>query len=512
VIPVIPRPLRSIEKAGAFRLGHDTRLLVQDAARPAGDYLGRQLADATGFRLEIRSVGGADGEHSSILLELDDGGAVHGPEGYRLSVGVRQVRLSACSSSGLFYGCQTLLQLLSDGTVGEDPSRNPEWLIPQVLIEDRPRFRWRGLHLDVSRHFMPKAVIKSLIDQIAWYKLNRFHWHLTDDQGWRIEIKRYPKLTEVGAWRSENGRRYGGFYTQDNVREIVEYAQGRQVQIVPEIEMPGHCLAALAAYPELSCTGGPFEVATAWGVFQDVYCAGSERTYDFLLAVLSEVLDLFPGRYIHIGGDECLRDRWKACPSCQRRIRKEGLRGEDALQDYFVGRIAAFLRLCNRRAIGWDEILREGLAPDVAVMSWRGEQPGADGARAGHDVVMTPQSHCYFDHYQSGQRETEPKAIGGLTALEDVYAYEPVPAGLTEAQAAHVLGAQANLWTEYVETPAHAEYMLFPRLLALSEVVWSERGTRDEADFMARVRLHLQRLERLGINHRPLEPTPSKGD
>ena len=480
-------------------------MVVDEGASSVADYLQGRLTRSTGFPFLRRPVAERVTAASMIALELTDSLSYLGHEGYQLSVLSNRVGITATSPAGLFYGSQTLLQLLPEEIERNGPSVRTDWVIPKASIEDRPRFPWRGLHLDVSRHFMPKDFIKKLIDLIARYKLNIFHWHLTDDQGWRIEIKRHPKLTQVGAWRRENGQTYGGFYTQDDVHEIVDFAERRHVQIVPEIEMPGHCLAALAAYPELSCTGGPFDVAKTWGVFPDAYCAGNESTFAFLEDVLSEVLDLFPGMYVHIGGDECLPDRWKTCPRCQARRHALGLCTENELQGYFVGRVAAFIASHNRRAIGWDEIAEGSLPSNVAVMSWRGEMGGVEAARRGHDVVMTPESHCYFDHYQSPATGAEPAAIGGLTSLQDVYAYDPIPAGLTPEEKSHILGSQANLWTEYMTSPDHVEYMLLPRLLAFSEVLWSETNRRDEADFIARLPAHFRRLGTMGFRYRPLE-------
>ena len=392
-------------------------------------------------------------------------------EGYRLEVHPNVLSITG-SLRGLFYGLQTLRQLLPVGGTGR---------IPALAIQDAPRFPYRGMHLDVSRHLFPVPFIERFIDLLARYKFNTFHWHLTDDQGWRIEIKKYPRLTSVGAWRSEtvegkqldpyqgDGKPYGGFYTQDDVRRIVAYAKARFVTVIPEIEMPGHAVAALAAYPELACTPGPFSVGTTWGVYDDVYCP-SERTFAFLEDVLTEVMDLFPSRYIHIGGDEVPKTRWKESPVAQEVIRREGLHDEAELQSYFVRRIEKFLIAHGRRLIGWDEILQGGLAPEATVMSWRGMEGGIEAAHQGHDVIMTPGSHLYFDHYQAS-RETEPLAIGGFTPVEKVYAFEPVPPELSTEEARHVLGAQANLWTEYITSPEQVEYMALPRMLALAEVV-----------------------------------------
>ncbi len=368
------------------------------------------------------------------------------------------------------------------------------------------------MHLDVGRHLFPVDFIKRYIDLLARYKLNTFHWHLTEDQGWRLQIRRYPRLTSVGAWRREtvvarnfdpyvgDGRRYGGFYTQAEVRDIVRYAAARHVTVVPEIELPGHSLAALAAYPELACTPGPFEVATRWGVFEDVYCP-TERTFRFLENVLTEVLALFPGPFIHIGGDEVPKRRWRESADAQAVMRREGLRNEEELQSWFIQRIERFLAARGRRLIGWDEILEGGLPPRATVMSWRGTAGGIAAARAGHDVVMSPTSHLYFDYYQ-GDPRFEPLAIGGLLPLEQVYRFEPVPDELTADEARHILGAQGNVWTEYLPTPAHVEYMALPRLLALAEVVWSPRAARSWDAFVRRLPARLRELDRIGVNYR----------
>ena len=380
-------------------------------------------------------------------------------------------------------------------------------------IQDAPRFPYRGMHLDVGRHFFGPDFVKRYIGMLARYKINRFHWHLTEDQGWRIEIERYPRLTQVAAWRSEthvgharepyngDGQRYGGFYTKDEIREIVAYAQERYVTIVPEIEMPGHSLAALAAYPELACTEGPFEVATTWGIFEDIYCP-QEETFEFLEGVLTEVMELFPGEYIHIGGDEAPKARWEESPVAQAVIEREGLEDEDELQSWFIRRIERFLNANGRRLIGWDEILEGGLPPNAAVMSWRGTAGGIEAARQGHDVVMTPTSHLYFDYYQSEDRDQEPLAIGGYLPLERVYSFDPVSADLSSEEARHVLGAQGNVWTEYIETADHVEYMVFPRLFALAEVVWSSPESRSFDSFSQRLGWHLSRLDALGVGYR----------
>lgn len=493
MLPIIPRPLSCIEKPGEFELTSETAIFAAASLRSDGAYLAQQLTAVTGLPISLELTAPAAPRHT-IHLELADNCQPLGAEGYRLAITPDTVKISAAAPAGIFYGCQTVLQLLPTNAR----------TLPCADIEDVPRFRWRGMHLDVCRHFMPIAFIKRCLDLLARYKFNTFHWHLTEDQGWRLEIKKHPKLTDIGAWRMENGVRYGGCYTQDEAREIVAYAQERHIVVVPEIEMPGHAVAALAAYPELSCSGGPFEVATTWGIFEDVYCAGNDRVFTLLEDVLSEVFAIFPSQYIHIGGDECPKERWKTCPKCQARIQAEGLRNEDELQSYFIKRMERFLHANNRRLIGWDEILEGGLAPDATVMSWRGEEGGIEAARQGHDVIMTPQLHCYFDHYQSSDFASEPKAFSlqPPLPLETVYAYEPVPAELTDEEAAHVLGAQANLWTEYIPTTQQAEYMLLPRLCALSEVVWSPKELRDDANFFSRLPAHFDYFDAMGINYR----------
>jgi hexosaminidase len=416
---------------------------------------------------------------------------------YHLNIQPNQIEISAGDEEGLFNGMASLRQLFLLSSLGE----NQYW--PCATIHDYPKFAWRGMHLDVGRHFFPVPFIKKYLDLMSLYKMNVFHWHLTEDQGWRIEIKKYPKLTEVGAWRSGtmvgaydnqeyDSVRYGGFYTQEEIKEIVAYAAARNITVVPEIEMPGHALAALAAYPEYSCNGGPFKVARGWGVFDDVFCT-KESTFTFIEDILSEVLDLFPSTYIHIGGDECPKTRWKTCAHCQQNIKKHKLKDEHELQSYFIRRIEQFLNSRGRKLIGWDEILEGGLAPGAAVMSWRGTEGGIAAANQKHQVVMTPGSHCYFDHYQGNPRY-EPHAIGGYTTLEKVYQFQPIPKDLKKRRHKYILGAQGNVWTEYMKTEAHLEYMVLPRLLALSEVLWGTANPQQYHTFFDRVVLHAQEI------------------
>jgi hexosaminidase len=502
---IIPKPLHMDVGSGIFHLTLETKIVIDSKsseAREVGEFLAEKLRRSTGYPLDIGPKAGKV-KDGSILLRTADSPAKMGNEGYRLSSSKSGVKIEAFTAAGLFYGVQTLLQLLPAEVEGQMQPADADWSIPFVRIEDAPRFVWRGAHLDVGRHFFPKEFIKKYIDLLAMYKINTFHWHLTEDQGWRIEIKKYPRLTDIGAWRREtmdDGTPHGGFYTQDDIREVVAHAKKRFVSVIPEIELPGHCQAALAAYPELSCSGGPFKVGTEWGIIYDVYCPGNDQTFEFLQDVLSEVIDLFPSDYIHIGGDEVPKLRWQNCAKCQARIRQEGLEDEQELQSYFVKRIESFLNGKGKRLVGWDEILEGGLAPNATVMSWRGVIGGIEAANSGHDVVMTPTSHCYFDYYQG--LFDEPWAIGGFLPLDKVYSFEPVPAELSEAKARHVLGAQANVWTEYIEDSQQAEYMLLPRILALSEVVWTKKDLRSFPDFSGRIVTHYDRLAAKGVNFR----------
>jgi len=430
-------------------------------------------------------------------------------EYYKLSITPKQIRIAAYTDTGVYRACMTLWQMLPPDWA---QTRVTGFTLPCVIIEDQPDFSYRGLHLDVCRHFFPVSFIKRYIDAMAMHKYNVFHWHLTEDQGWRIEIKKYPKLTEVGAWRngSQKGRyaeqrfdslRYGGFYTQDEVKDIVEYARQRYIAVIPEIEMPGHSLAALTAYPQLSCNGGPFSVAKGWGVFDDVYCAGNDSTLAFLKDVLSEVLTLFPSKYIHIGGDECPKTRWKTCPKCQNRIKTEGLKDEHELQSWFMQHMEKWLNTRGRSIIGWDEILEGGLAPNATVMSWRGTEGAEAAAKQGHNAIMTPGKPCYFDHYQS-KDSTEPIAIGGFNSLEMVYKFQPISKGIDSSLRHFVLGAQGNVWTEYMESEAHVEYMVWPRAAALSEVFLTGHGGNFD-NFKNRLPADMQRLKAIGVNYAP---------
>ncbi len=511
---IIPQPQKMKLGSGNFSLTASTRLIVAEKSEltETASYLAKRVFRASGFDLLADKPSDAKG--GIIRLSIDS--RIKGEEAYTLSVTAEKVDIRAATSAGIFYGIQSLLQLMPPKIFGNSARQDILWNIPFVDISDAPRFGYRGMHLDVGRHFFPVENIKSYIDYLALHKMNRFHWHLTEDQGWRIEIMKYPKLAEVSAWRKEtlighagrakasfkfDGKRYGGYYTQDEVREVVAYAAERHITIIPEIELPGHSLAALAAYPELACTEGPFEVGTYWGVFKDVYCP-NEATFTFLQDVLSEVMALFPSKYIHIGGDECPKDRWKESQFCQELIKREGLKDEHELQSWFVRRIEKFLNKNGRKLIGWDEITEGGLSPTATVMFWRGHMTDLplSVAEGGNNLIMTPTSHCYFDYYQS-KRDSEPLAIGGYLPAKKVYEFEPIPTDFPQELIPQISGLQGNVWTEYIPTWKHLQYMVFPRLCAMAEVGWSAKDARDWSDFSSRMNVHFQRLDLLGINY-----------
>jgi hexosaminidase len=513
-VDIVPRPTSVVSAPGEFMLTEQTVIVARPGTESEAEHLASTLRTPTGFALPVRSVGDAP----CITLQLDLALKTNlGEEGYRLAVTPHQVVIQAATPAGLFYGGVTLRQLLPAEVCSAKPipSTAIDWKLPCVTVEDVPRFAWRGLLLDVARHFLPVDFVKRYIDLAALHKFNRLQLHLTDDQGWRVEIKRYPRLTEIGSVRAESplagdrargdGTPYGPFfYTQEQVRELVAYAVVRHVTLVPEIELPGHFLAALTAYPELSCTGGPFHVRTQWGIEPDVLCPGNDQAIEFATNVLAEITELFPSPFIHIGGDEAPRDRWKVCAKCQTRMRTERLQSEAQLQTYLNHRLDKFLASRGRRMIGWDEILEGGLTPGAAVMSWRGTEGGIAAATAGHDVVMSPTSHCYLDYAQARGPE-EPEAIGGFLPLETVYGFDPLPAALSAAQQKHILGVQGNLWTEYIPTPQVAEYFTYPRAVALAEVAWSPAAQRDFADFQRRLRVHVCRLRLMEVNFRELD-------
>lgn len=500
---IIPQPLTLEPKEEAFILNQTTQIWIDanEEVRGVATLLAQGLQDFVRIRPQI--VEKRSKNTRTIRLQLVDD--TLGDEGYRLSVGPNEIVASASKPNGLFYAIQTIYQLLPlADSVSEIVS------IPAVSIVDKPRFGWRGLLLDSGRHFYSVDYIKKYIDYLSKHKLNVFHWHLVEDHGWRIEIKKYPRLTEVGAWRPStnfirgkyyiNSNPHGGYYTQDDIRDVVAYAQERYVTIVPEIEMPGHVLSALIAYPELSCTGGPFEFPLEWGIQKDVYCAGNEQVFTFLEDVLSEVIELFPSEIIHIGGDEVPKDRWKACPKCQKRIKDEGLKDEHELQSYFITRMEKFLNSKGRRIIGWDEILEGGLAPNATVMSWRGVKGGIEAARMGHPVVMTPNTHLYLDYFQ-GEPYLEPPAYKGHTPLRKVYGYEPVPEELNDDEKKYIIGVQGNVWGEVIHSRTQADYMAYPRGAALAEIAWTPKEHKDWEDFKRRIEAQYQRYDIMGVNY-----------
>jgi hexosaminidase len=513
-VPIIPTPVKVEPGEGSFQLIAASRIRADREFKNEAQLLAARLRHATGFPLKTKST---DEKSAGDILLLKSDSASLGPEGYELSITASNVAIRAANAAGIFYGTQSLLQLLPPEIFSSNLVTGVNWQIPCVEITDQPRYAWRGFMLDVSRHFFTKKEVEQVLDLMALYKINTFHWHLVDDQGWRIEIKKYPKLTQAGAWREGIGfglpptaswaydrhGRYGGFYTQKEIREVVAYAAARHITIVPEIEMPGHSSAALLAYPQYLCKSAKLEnLPQKGGIFKGVYCAGNDRTFDFLENVLSEVAQLFPGKYIHIGGDEVVKSNWMACADCQLRIQTEHLKDAHELQAYFTRRIEKIVNAHGKSLIGWSEIREGGLASSAALMDWIGG--GAESAASGHDVVMSPTKFCYFDHYQSTNRATEPKAIGGFLPLKQVYQFEPMPEKLAADLQPHVLGGQANLWTEYVPNLRQVEYMMFPRLGALSEVDWSPHDARNWDDFKARTAVNEKRLELMNVNFRPL--------
>ena len=508
---IIPAPVSVNKGSGEFKFNPETIILVDSPDDRAVRFLNDYLKKA-GYVNTLVDINRVDRRNYSLKNTISLTLAYKGnlpPEGYQLQITNQQVILEG-RGAGMFYGVQTLIQLIH----GTSPAYAS---IPCATIKDYPRFPYRGMHLDVARHFFDVDFIKRYLDLMAAYKLNNFHWHLTDDQGWRIEIKKYPKLTEVGSMRAQTkvGRAtggdstfydntpYGGFYTQDQVKEIIHYAEERYINIIPEIEMPGHSQAAITAYPELSCDPTKtYKVDETWGVSNDVLCP-TDETFKMLDDILREVMELFPGKYIHIGGDECAKIAWKKSDFCRRLISDQNLNDENGLQSYFIGKIEKFVNAQGRTIIGWDEILEGGLAPNATVMSWRGEGGGIAAAQLGHDVIMTPGSGgLYFDHAQSKSPQ-EPLTIGGNAPLAKTYAYDPIPAALNAEQQKHVIGVQANVWTEYMATTAKVEYMLLPRLFALSEVAWTPKANKDFTNFSReRVAKHLARLDAAGYDYR----------
>lgn len=505
LLKVIPAPAEVTPGDSHFEFSEKTRLrYLEEAGKKTAALLSHYLKK--NYRMELVLKQGMSKQNGAVSFVKVEGGV---PEAYTLQSSAEGIEIKG-DEAGLFYGLQTLLQMLD--------TKSGRLQVGGVNIKDQPRYAFRGIMQDVGYHIYPVSFIKSQIDMLAKYKMNVYHWHLTEDHGWRIEIKKYPKLTSIGAFRestqishytdSLNGPDhlpYGGFYTQDEIREIVAYAAERQVTVIPEIEMPGHSLAALAAYPDLACGDkpGPFKVAQSWGIFEDVYCAGKEQTFEMLEDVLTEVINLFPSKYIHIGGDECPKKRWEKCHYCQKRIKEEGLADESELQSYFIKRIERFVNGKGRRIIGWDEIREGGTAPNATVMAWRSIEEGIKAAQENHDVVMAPMSHVYFDFLQ-GPRPLEPLAIGwGYNPAERIYAYDPTPAELTDAQKKHIIGVEAPIWTEHMDTHRKVEYMLYPRLMALAEIAWTPLHRKDAGDFFeSRLPRHLAMLDRTEILYR----------
>lgn len=513
-IAIIPQPESVVPGIGVFTLSAKTVIVAEGEALPVAEFLKDFLKKGTGIDLPIAEKK----KKNAIILKIVPSaeGAEISKEGYHLSSTNKTVTITANTASGLFYGVQTLRQLFPAEIESEVTKTGVAWNIPVVEIKDQPRFQWRGVMLDCVRHFFPTSHIKNILDQLAAHKMNTFHWHLVDDQGWRVEIKKYPELTATSAWRvdredllwdkrpdqkTDEKATYGGFYSQDEIREIVAYAAKLHITVVPEIEMPAHVSCVFAAYPEYSCSGkhAPVAPGSVWPV-TNIYCAGNDATFTFLEDVITEVIDLFPSTYIHVGGDEATKTNWEKCPKCQKRIKTEGLKDEKELQSYFITRMEKFINSKGRKLIGWDEILEGGLAPEATVMSWRGFEGGIEAAKSGHDVVMSPTSFCYFDYYQ-GPKESEPLAIGGFLPVSKVYDFILIPEELTADEAKHILGGQANLWAEFVPTPEHAEYMLFPRLEAMTEALWTKQENKNYDDFMKRLSRQFERYDNAGINY-----------
>ena len=526
VIDIVPQPVRVVLQKGSFKaIGASvncdaafdamSRAAVQDFAARMSLVSGKVSSFAVPIGIAASAEAGAIKGFVFIRdTNMDD-------EEYRIEIGKKAVKIYAAAYNGVLYAITTLKQMLPEAIFGTTPAVDADWHLPCAIIADMPRFAYRGMHLDCSRHFFSVDAVKRYLDIMAVYKLNRFHWHLSDDQGWRIEIRRYPELTLVGGYRSgtmvgrdfnsDDGIRYGGYYTQDQIREVVAYAERLGITVVPEIDLPGHMLAALSAYPWLGCSGGPYEAWHKWGVADEVLCAGKETTYEFLENVLAEVAELFPGEYIHIGGDECPKTEWEKCPDCQAKIAELGLKGdgrfsaEQYLQCYVTARMQSFLATLGKKIIGWDEILEGELAEGATVMSWRGIEGGIEAASHGFDAIMTPTSHCYFDYMQSRDTAKEPVGIGGFVPLEKIYSFEPLE-GIPAGSEKHILGVQANLWTEYIATEEHLQYMLLPRMLALSEVQWCRPENKDFESFRTKLAEHqLKILDIMGYNYRRLD-------
>lgn len=510
-IQIIPKPMNLVIQGGIFQFSNNTKFVVNnDFQKEIATALITKFEKAAGWRPEISNV---VPQSNYIQFKVDQ---TLNKEAYKLEVNAKNITITAKGNAGFIYGLESIRQLLPSAIESKNIVSNIKWEIPNVIITDEPRFQWRGLMLDLSRHFFDKNYVLETIDRLAMLKMNVLHLHLVDDQGWRMEIKKYPKLTEVGAWRVDqenviwNARltvnpdekgTYGGFLTQDELKEIVKYAATKNIEIIPEIEMPAHVSSAIASYPELACFNQRIGVPSGglWPI-TDIYCAGKETTFEFLQNVIDEVIAVFPSKYIHIGGDEATKTNWEKCPYCQKRMKDNGLKDVHELQSYFVKRMEKYINSKGRKLIGWDEILDGGIDPTATVMSWRGDKIGAEAVQKGHDVIMTPESHCYFNFYQGPQNE-EPLAFDGYTPLSKVYEFDPIVSAISPADAKHVLGGQANLWSEHLPGPKDSEYMIFPRLAALSEALWSPKESRNWNDFTTRLTPLLQRYDYLGINY-----------
>ncbi len=514
-ISIVPMPNDITVSEGSFKVSGAKVYAAPELDKDAREWI-------MDFATRLTTVTGKASKYSETPVKkgicfLSD--SELGPEAYTIDVSKKLVVVKASTAAGVRYATQTIGQMLPPAYFGKDRDPKAAWVLPCVSINDAPRFGYRGLMLDVCRHFFDVEEVKRYLDLMAIYKMNTFHWHLSEDQGWRIEIKKYPRLTEVGAWRDStkigahrdakagyDHTRYGGFYTQDQIREVVAYAKKLGITVMPEIDLPGHMVAALASYPELGCTGGPYSVRPTWGIATEVLCPGKEKTFQFIEDVLTEVMDLFPGKYIDIGGDECPKVEWEKCPDCQRRIRqlglrdKEGLTAEQQLQNYVTARVQKFVNDHGRKIVGWDEILEGDLAEGATVMSWRGVKGGIQAAKRGFDVIMSPNTYMYIDYYQTKDKEREPLCIGGYLPVDTTYVCEPYK-GIPEEAQKHILGVQANLWTEYISTNDHLEYQLLPRAAALSEVQWCDRSNKDFERFKAAMRHQAAIYDVLGVKY-----------
>ena len=504
---LIPYPNDMEQMSGRFSFDDDTQIFISpECGDEVNEILARfaeQFGKTAGKDLKIAEKGGKN----MMIVKID---TTMSQEAYRLNISKKKIEITAATPNGVRYALQTVKQLLPVAIYGESLSADENWSVPCATINDAPRFGYRGMHLDVARHFFTLDEVKRILNVMAVHKLNTLHWHLTDDQGWRVEIKKYPRLTEVGSirnktmirkeWDNYDTTPYGGFYTQDELRDMVKYAADLGITIIPEIDLPGHMMAALASYPELGCTGGPYEVSGQWGIRDDVLCVGKEKTFEFIENVLLEIIDIFPSKYIHIGGDECPKIRWEKCPACQARIQKLGLKddehgkAEHYLQSYTTERIEKFLNEHGREIIGWDEMLEGGLTTNATVMSWRGVEGGMNAAKAGHNAIMTPNPYVYLDYYQE-EPEIAPTTIGGYNTLKKTYSYNPVPDDADELAKKHIIGIQGNIWREYMQTSERTDYQAFPRAMAIAETAWTQNANKDWKNFCERMVTEFERLE-----------------